>query len=292
MEKKRLIICTFFVVLFSIILTGCNKELSQQDSRNRKNNTLTEEKNSDTEADNNRNNDIKGDSNSSNSVSSSILQNLREKPEEPPKNENETEPGDGNIEDQREALISRDLGDDDKDQSNESTLTDIWSEPNLVDNWSDPNSVNNWSDPNLTEQWSNNLQADNSSNPVMLDIELKDYYGTWKLWIPGGMTDYYDTSTGDYTTSVYTPGAGAGTLKINKDGTYTFDHIVWGNGVIKGKWHEAEAGEFLTEQAIILSNGPSDTDWAVQPTSEEAFNLLYYWKDIDSWFFDSKISKQ
>ncbi len=243
MDKKQLVICTLIVVLLSIILTGCSKELDQEDSRSsKKNRALTEASDPDEASDK--------------ASSSSILKKFREKSEDTKDSEDVTIPSEDRME-----------------QKTEPELTDSMTEPIF------------------TEQWSNDLADIAADPPVILDVHLEDYYGTWVLWIPGAMTDYYDITTGDYNTSVFTPGAGSGSLEIHKNGTYILDHKLWGDGPLKGKWYEAEPGEFASEPAIILSDGPTDTDWAVQKMSDGTFNLYYYWEAIDTWFFDTKLSK-
>ncbi len=177
-----------------------------------------------------------------------------------------------------------------EDQSESSGLVKVWSEPKLV---------SNWSEPALVDDWSKYSPKDTGETPEeqaakIAEIDFEQFYGSWKLWIPGGMTNLYYKDTGNFATGVYNPGAGAGTLEIKKNGTYILDHIVWGNGKVKGEWRLPEPGEIKHDQAIILPDGPHDTDWAVAVSEDGKLNLYSksITNDVVYWFFDTNMSEE
>jgi hypothetical protein len=116
-----------------------------------------------------------------------------------------------------------------------------------------------------------------------LDDFLTDFealYGNWKIWIPSTVTDWYWSDTGNYATHTLTPGAEAGTVSINKDGTYAMNHGTLGKA--DGKWRLSYPREINGEvvQGIILQNGPGKSDWAVAPSSTGKIRLL---QNIGEW---------
>jgi len=83
--------------------------------------------------------------------------------------------------------------------------------------------------------------------------------------------------------------------KVNKNGTYSMDQIVWGNGVVKGKWRLPDPGEIKHEQAIILVNGAGNSDWAVVASPDDGKINLFrksIFNNMASWWFDSNMNKQ
>ncbi|MHC0037594.1 Ig-like domain-containing protein [Pseudoneobacillus sp. C159] len=82
----------------------------------------------------------------------------------------------------------------------------------------------------------------------------EEFYGKWKLWIPGSVS---------MVDGKFAPGASNGTLTINKDGTYQLNNK-------KGKWRAAKSTEvFDNPVAIILTGAGGDYDIAVTPHSSK-----------------------
>ena len=121
------------------------------------------------------------------------------------------------------------------------------------------------------------------------------FIGAWSLWVPGSMTSYYYQDTGQYATSTYTPGAGAGSLVIQPNGTYEMNHTLQGKGA--GTWRLAKAGEVPGfDQAIILTGGPGDADWAVIRNPNGSLVLSgdsggVYTDGSKIWIKDSEVTK-
>lgn len=128
--------------------------------------------------------------------------------------------------------------------------------------------------------------------------DIKQLYGTWFIWIPGGAVNLYDEDSGNYVTHEYNEGADAGKVVINKDGAYSMRHSVWGKDeVVKGKWRLSSPDEINGEQvqAIVLKNGIGDIDWAVAPSPNGKIRLLYAekWDDESTlWILDSELYKK
>lgn len=129
-----------------------------------------------------------------------------------------------------------------------------------------------------------------------IDDSLTDFealYGTWKIWISSTVTDWYWTDTGDYATHTLTPGAEAGTVTINKDGTYKMNHGTLGQA--EGKWRLSYPREINGEvvQGIVLQNGPGKSDWAVAPSTTGKIRLLQSigeWADGSTmWLFTAEL---
>lgn len=162
-----------------------------------------------------------------------------------------------------------------------------------------------WVAPANTEQWyeensDNEKSAEGSSEDAdekAVKDEVKELYGTWLIWIPGGAVNLYDEDTGSYVTHEYSEGADAGKVVINKDGTYSMRHDVWGKGkTVKGEWRLSSPEEINGEQvrAIILQKGIGEIDWAVAPSPNGKIRLLYAekWDETSSlWIFDSELYK-
>ncbi|SOC40509.1 hypothetical protein [Ureibacillus acetophenoni] len=127
--------------------------------------------------------------------------------------------------------------------------------------------------------------------------ENNGIFGTWYIWIPGSATNYYDKDTNEYATHEFTPGADAGQIILNENGTYQMSYRLWEDRTVRGKWYLSNSGEINGEQgeAIILSNGSGGTDWAIAPSQDgNSLRLLQdsgtVWNDGSSlWLFDSEL---
>lgn len=127
--------------------------------------------------------------------------------------------------------------------------------------------------------------------------ENNGIFGTWFIWIPGSATNYYDEDTNEYATHEFTPGADAGQIILNENGTYQMSYGLWENRTVRGDWYLSDPGEINGEQgeAIILLNGPGGTDWAIAPSQDgSSLRLLQnsgtVWNDGSSlWLFDSEL---
>ncbi|MCR2822768.1 Ig-like domain-containing protein [Lederbergia panacisoli] len=86
---------------------------------------------------------------------------------------------------------------------------------------------------------------------------VDNYYGKWKLWIPGTMVDYFYKDTGNYAGSRYKDGAYKGSLTVNKNGTYTLNSKT-------GKWRVAKKSEVFNHPvSIILLKAEGKNDIAI-----------------------------
>ena len=89
-----------------------------------------------------------------------------------------------------------------------------------------------WSEPSKTEVWTEGWNTKTNTQPAVTKnqsekqkpkLNVNDFIGKWKLWIPGGVTSYYYVGSGNYAGSKYNSGASTGVLTINKNGTYVFN---------------------------------------------------------------------
>lgn len=152
---------------------------------------------------------------------------------------------------------------------------------------------------NNVKQSTNRKQEtlDQENKQVEQKPENNGIFGTWYIWIPGSATNYYDEDTNEYATHEFTPGADAGQIILNENGTYQMSYGLWEDRTVRGKWYLSNPGEINGEpgEALILSNGSGGTDWAIAPSQDgSALRLLQnsgtVWNDGSSlWLFDSEL---
>ncbi|HPT83427.1 MAG TPA: hypothetical protein PLM25_06015 [Limnochordia bacterium] len=161
---------------------------------------------------------------------------------------------------------------------------EIWSEPLQTKQWSEAEYVEPWTKAEYTDLWEVELSGEEAGeiDPFLLDFA--NLFGSWRIWlnsIPLGEGKVQQ-------------GLDQGGVYIGSDGTYLFQHAAWSRDVVAGNWRLSYPREINGEvvQAIILLDGPGDTDWAVAPEPGGKVRLLWAMKWDDGsalWIFDSEL---